>query len=147
MPYYNAGDYYRGDYYRGDFLGIGKAIKRLAGPVLRIGAGLLTGGTSELVRAGLKVGAGLIGRPPGMALTTTSFGGISAVPAAAEMEMIPSFKQTFAPRRRMNVTNVRALRRAGRRVKGFLKIARRLGALPVGGSGKKLFKAKRRKCA
>lgn len=45
--------------------------------------------------------------------------------------------------RRMNVTNVKALRRAGRRVKGFLKLARRLGALPVSSSGKKLFKKKR----
>lgn len=46
--------------------------------------------------------------------------------------------------RRMNVTNVRALRRAGRRVKGFLKLAHRFGALPVNrGKGGKLFKAKR----
>lgn len=46
--------------------------------------------------------------------------------------------------RRMNVTNVRALRRAGRRVKGFLKLAARFGALPVNrGKGGKLFKRKR----
>lgn len=47
--------------------------------------------------------------------------------------------------RRMNVTNVKALRRAGRRVRGFLKIASRLGALPISRTGKgKLFKRKRR---
>lgn len=28
---YAAGDYYRGDYYQGDFLGIGKAVKKIAG--------------------------------------------------------------------------------------------------------------------
>lgn len=30
-PNYAAGDYYRGDYYQGDFLGIGKALKKVAG--------------------------------------------------------------------------------------------------------------------
>jgi len=49
------------------------------------------------------------------------------------------------PRRRMDPLNVKALRRAGRRVKGFLRIAGKLGALPVNrGKGKQLFKRKRR---
>lgn len=52
---------------------------------------------------------------------------------------------TDRARPRMQVTNTRALKRAGRRVRGFLRIARQLGALPVGtGKGKKLFKRRRR---
>jgi len=52
---------------------------------------------------------------------------------------------TNRARPRMNVTNVRALRKAGRRVRGFLKVAARLGALPVSRSGKgKLFRRKKR---
>lgn len=42
-------------------------------------------------------------------------------------------------RRRMRVTNVKALRRAGRRVHGFQKLARKLGALPVAGRGRHVF--------
>jgi len=52
---------------------------------------------------------------------------------------------TNRARPRMNVTNVRALRKAGRRVRGFLKLAGKLGALPVSRSPKgKLFKRKKR---
>jgi phage terminase small subunit len=61
--------------------------------------------------------------------------------------LLPGGESGFmvAKRRRMNVTNVRALRRAGRRVRGFLKLASRLGALPVSrGKSRKLFKRKTR---
>lgn len=42
-------------------------------------------------------------------------------------------------RRRMRVTNVRALRRAGRRVHGFQRLARKMGALAVTGRGRRVF--------
>lgn len=52
---------------------------------------------------------------------------------------------TNRARPRMNVTNVRALRKAGRRVRGFLKMASKLGALPVSRSAKgKIIKRKRK---
>jgi len=54
----------------------------------------------------------------------------------------------FRSGRRLNPLNVKALRRAGRRLKGFLKIARRMGALPVNrGKGKKIFSFHRKKTA
>jgi hypothetical protein len=49
-------------------------------------------------------------------------------------------------RRRMNVTNVKALRRAGRRVKGFEKLARRFVgfAAPHKPKGRMYFKSRKR---
>lgn len=46
-------------------------------------------------------------------------------------------------RRRMRPTNVHALRRAVRRVRGFKRIARKVGALSVSGRGGRLFAARR----
>lgn len=140
MPYY-AGDYYRGDgnYAAGGIFGtIGKAIGK-------VGKALIS--------------ATPVGRAVGALIPSTGFAapptitGLSAPPVPK-----PGFKGTLerlvpggesgymiAKRRRMNVTNVRALRRAGRRVRGFLKLASRLGALPVSrGKSKKLFKRKSR---
>jgi len=144
MPYYNAGDYYQGDNYAaGGFPLIGAALalgrklivpaaKKLIGAVVRRpGTAAVAAGTALALRAQLQVA------PPGMIPTPGLRGKIE--------RFIPGGETGFMRRRRMNVTNVKALRRAGRRVKGFLKIARRLGALPVSSSGKKLFKAKRRK--
>lgn len=59
MPYayaagdncYGRGDYYRGDYYRGDFLGIGKAIKKVAGIGLKIIGAVAPGPVGMAARA------------------------------------------------------------------------------------------------
>lgn len=148
MPYYGAGDYYRGDYYRGDgnyaaggiFSGIGKLVKKVGGalfkatPVGAVASAALPQvfGGNQPVITGLNVP---IVPKPGIGGTIERL-----LPGGESGYMV-------ARRRRMNVTNVRALRRAGRRVKGFLKIARRLGALPVSSRSKggKLFKPPVRK--
>lgn len=174
MPYYAAGDYYRGDYYRGDIFGfakkaLGKVAKvglgfALGGPVGAIAAGLPGG---AIARKLISAGAPLLGKGVPGSLAVAPFEAIAnfgsgsqrlavAPPAVTPPQLIggpgpgPLFGGPLEAgmmgrhSRRMNVTNVRALRRAGRRVKGFLKLARSLGALPVGGGkGKKLFKRKR----
>lgn len=142
MPYYGAGDYYRGDYYRaGDFLGIGKAIKKIGKVALGAVGGFLKGGPVGAIAG---IGQQLVPqiKPPGIVFT----GQGAPEPGIAGMvhRALPGGYSGYLPRRRMNPTNVKALRRAGRRVKGFLKIASRLGALPVNrGKGKRLFKRKR----
>jgi hypothetical protein len=157
MPYYNAGDYYQGDNYgAGDFLGIGKALKKLQ-PLKLLGgvAGRLIGGTP----------VGAIARTliPSIGGNKTQLPAIIAPHGAPEPGItgivhrgVPGGSSGYGyynrqgefiegRRPRMNVTNVRALKRAGRRVRGFLKVASRLGALPVSRSGKgKLFKRKKR---
>lgn len=172
MAYYR-GDYYRGDYYRGDFLGIGKAVKKigsLIGGAVRVGTSLVTGG--PLAAAGTALS--LI-KPKNAALqpmigpTSPSFTGIRVggplgvqvgYQGSSSISNYPvtqtngggGGRYTVAPdgtlrkkHRRMNPTNVRALRRAGRRVRGFLKLARRLGALPVSPRGKRLFRVTHRR--
>lgn len=158
MPYYGAGDYYRGDYYQGDFLGIGKALKKL-NPLALIGGiakkvvgsvPFVGGVASQLIPTfGNKTGTGgpaihaPVGAPePG--LTGIVHRGVSGGKTGyGYYNKKGEFVDGARPR--MNATNVRALRRAGRRVKGFLKIASRLGALPVNrGKGKRLFKKKAR---
>lgn len=166
MGYYGRGDYYRGDHYAAGGLGsfLGKAFKGVLGGV----GGFLTGGPVGAVK-GAATGLGLIRTgqtlpqigPTSQSLIPT-FGpgtvmsvpepGITGTahrlfaggkPGFGRLKKDGSFTDRRAPR--MNVTNVRALRRAGRRVRGFLKIASRLGALPIArGGGKKLFKRKHR---
>lgn len=140
MGYYMAGDYYRGgdgNYAAGGlFSFLGKAVKKVGGALL--GATPAGAVAKALVPS--------LGTP-----TITGFG-----PPIVPKPGFTGFAERLVPggesgymvgrRRRMNPLNVRALRRAGRRVKGFLKIARRLGALPVNrGKGKRLFAAPRRK--
>lgn len=166
MPYYQ-GDYYRGDYYRGDFLGIGKALKKVAGiatgvvsklgiPVISGAAGavhgLLAGGTVQPPQ--LQPSFAL---QPYQPMMSTNVAASSSVPTfyddrggrrPGDTGRVGHFKKdgtwTNRARPRMNVTNVRALKKAGRRVRGFLKLASRMGALPISRSGKgKLFKRKR----
>lgn len=158
MPYY-SGDYYQaGDNYAagGLFGSIGKflggAVKKLGGTALSLipGGGLVSKAAS-LISSGtagraIQVGRSLVGTRAGRAVAplVSSFG---AIGGPAELPMIGAgggFGGAFGRSRRMNVTNVRALRRAGRRVRGFLKLARRFGALPISPKGKKLFRAKRR---
>lgn len=157
MPYY-AGDYYTGDYYRGDFLGLGKAFKS----VTKFVGGLGIPVVSQVANIANRVAGG--GTSSNMAISSTpqplylpTFGGQQQLlPGGATIKPEPGvsgFVHRLAPggysgyvigrRKRMNVTNVKALRRAGRRVRGFLKLARRMGALPVSSHGKKLFAKKR----
>ena len=156
MPYaYAAGDYYEaGDNYsRGDFLGIGKAIKkfqpgRLLGGIARkvIGSVPIVGG----VAAGLIPGIG-VQRPMIIAPHGAPEPGITgivhrAIPGGSSGRGHYNKQGEFVEGRRprMNVLNPRALRRAARRAKGFLRFANSLGALPLNrGKGKKLFKRKR----
>lgn len=141
MPYYQAGDYYQGDYYQagGIFGSIGKALKKVAGTALSLTP---VGRVAQAVIPQLAAGPSfpkVTGFQAPMVIPKPGFGGVIErfLPGGESGYMVPT-------RRRMNVTNVKALRRAGRRVRGFLKIARRLGALPVGTSSKgKLFKKKR----
>lgn len=142
MPYY-SGDYYRGDgnYAAGGlFSFIGKGIKKIGGailgatPVGQVAKALLpqTFGSPPMI-TGLAPNVPLVPKP--------GFTGFAErlVPGGESGYMV-------GRRRRINPLNVKALRRAGRRVKGFLKIARRLGALPVNrGKGKRLFAQPRRK--
>lgn len=158
MPYYR-GDYYRGDNYRGDFLGIGKALKKVAGAAFNI-----------LAPAPLKAAVNLFAHPapqvqsfapgslPMIAPPLLASGGQAPEPGVTGTvhRLLPGGHTGYGyynkkgefiegKRPRMNPLNQRALSRAGRRVKGFLRIARRLGALPINrGKGKKLFKTKRR---
>lgn len=135
MPYYAAGDYYRGDYYRGDFLGIGKALKKVVG--------VASGVVSKL---GIPVVSGIAGQIHGLAA-----GGTVQPPLQPSMSLVPlqtaqrglvniggGGSQTgivniggqlvrVGKRKRMNPMNVRALRRASRRIDGFVRTAR--GAL------------------
>lgn len=145
MPYYGAGDYYRGDYYRGDFLGIGKALKKLN--PLKLLAGVAGKVVGSIPIVGPLASQLIPSYKPTVAPMVMGGGGGSPEPGVAGIvhRMMPGGYSGYLPRRRMNPTNVKALRRAGRRVKGFLKIASRLGALPVNrGKGKTLFKRKKR---
>lgn len=173
MPYYSAGDYYRGDgnYAAGGILGsigrfLGGAAKTIikASPIGRIAEAALP--TVFGPKTAMPVLQQSFAPPP---IPVTPVPGITGglqrlIPGGATgYEVVPPtggrrpgdtgrighFKKdgtwTNRARPRMNVTNVRALRKAGRRVRGFLKLASRLGALPVSRSGKgKLFKRKRK---
>lgn len=170
--YYQAGGYYQGDNYQAG--GLGSFFKKALGAVgkVALGAAKLTPigrGVATAIDIGQKVlraGRPRLPAPPGFAPGSLEDLGGMDVDVPAET-MVPTFSRCrrriklcpkrvgkgpdapviFAPcPKRMNVTNVRALRRAGRRVRGFLKVARKLGALPVsGGGGKKLFKKKAKK--
>lgn len=129
MPYYGAGDYYAaGGYYQagGLFGSIGKA---LGGAV----KGFLGGGPLGAIQG---AGAALIKRPnvapivPGMHMP----GGGMIVPApgliGAGQRFLPggATGYEFRRRRRINPLNIKALRRAMRRAKGFERQARRVGS-------------------
>lgn len=130
MPYYSAGDYYHGgDYYAaGGFLGsIGKAI---GGAV----KGFVTGGPLGAITG---AGAALVKRPN---VTPLPPGGLM-IPSGGSIVPTPGlvgFGQRLLPggatgyelrrRRRINPLNIKALRRAMRRAKGFERQARRVGS-------------------
>lgn len=151
MPYaYAAGDYYQGDYYQGDFLGIGKFAKRLAGNF--IGNLPIVGGVARTLIPRL---GGVQPQIPSMGILRPGQVKEPGVTGAVH-RMLPGGYSGYGHynkkgefvhgrRPRMNVLNPRALRRAARRTKGFLRFAHSLGALPLNrGKGRKLFKRKRR---
>lgn len=137
MGYYQ-GDYYRGDYYQGfPFLAaalplakkvLGKAIPKIAG------------------RAGAVVGK-VLGRTPKIAKTAA---GVAAGGAAFELggrAVRGMGGGGGGGRRRMNVANVKALRRAIRRAHGFAKLSRKVMTYPIvrPPKGRALFKKGRRR--
>lgn len=172
MPYYQAGDYYQGDYYQagGIFGSIGKVLGGVAKSALNLTPiGRVISSVAPVVKqlvapsvrprpTGLMIAPPTpltlpVENKPGIIGAAQRFfpGGATGLQVSLPMTGamgVPAFGGGFGfRRRRINVTNVKALRRAGRRVKGFLKLARRLGALPISTSRKgKLYKAKRRKC-
>lgn len=121
MPYYAAGDYYRGDYYQGDnyaagglFGSIGKVLKGAATSL--IGASPLGG----IVRA-IVPGFGAPGGGGGATIPNPGFKGTM-------QRLLPGGSTGYHSRRRINPLNIKALRRAMRRAKGFEKQARRVGS-------------------
>lgn len=157
MPYYQAGDYYQGDYYQagGLFGSIGKFIGKAAKTALSLTpAGKVISTVFPIAKKLLAGGP----RPPmipmiapvdyslgGMDVNIPAFRGGGGRNGGRPGHFKKDGTWTDRARPRMQVTNTRALKRAGRRVRGFLRIARQLGALPVGsGKGKKLFKRRAR---
>lgn len=127
MPYYGAGDYYTGDYYQagGLFSSIGKALGGAA-------KGFITGGPFGAIRG---AGAALVKRPSVVPVAPgITMGGAMVVPTpgliGAGQRFFPggATGYEFRRRRRMNPLNIKALRRAMRRAKGFERQARRVGS-------------------
>ncbi len=169
MSYYQ-GDFYRGDFYQGDpgffsFLsGLASKGAKLAGfasPALP-GAGILARGGGALAKFGAKHpalsgaimrGGALIRKHPvlsaaGAAGTLGALGGGAGVMGARRGQMgaagaMPGMRR----RRRMRVTNPKALRRAIRRAEGFSKLARRVLRFthPRLARGRPTFKIRRKK--
>jgi hypothetical protein len=158
MPYYGAGDYYRGgdgNYAAGGiFSAIGKFLGGAAKTVVRaspIGGIVAAAGPSVFNMPVSSFGPGEIpARPaPGFGGAVSRFlpGGESGYLSTAGYHQIKHGPHAgkWVKNRHMNPLNPRALRRSGRRVKGFLKFASRMGALPLSrGKGKKLFQRKKR---
>lgn len=154
MGYYmGAGDYYRGDgnYAAGGFFsGIGKAI----GKVAKIGVNLLPGPVGAVART-IVNNMGPSAAPAQLApfpmMNTTMFSG--AAPGGARprpgvtgavQRFLPGGETGYIKRRRINPLNIKALRRAMRRAKGFEKQARRVGSFFNPGKSFRLKGRKRR---
>jgi hypothetical protein len=123
--YYQAGDNYgrAGNYaYQagGLFSFLGKAVKTVA----RIGSAVLPGPAGAI--AGLIGGGGRAPQVGAMGLIPT-FGPNIPVPGVkgAIQRFLPGGASGYYSRRRMNPMNVRALRRASRRLDSFAKTARK----------------------
>jgi hypothetical protein len=143
MTYYR-GDYYqhgrRGDYYRGDPFSLGSFLGGLGKTVAGTVAGFAAGGPVGAILGGvggLKGALGGGGAAIPMPGGSQPYGGIEASGFAepgpkpksgivgAFQRLIPGGETGYLKRRRMNVTNPRALRRAIRRVSGFGKLVQR----------------------
>jgi hypothetical protein len=154
MGYYQAGDYYRGgdgNYAAGGIFGsIGKFIGGVAKTVVKASpiGGVVAAALPNVFKPPVSYG-GSFAPPmpvPGLGGTISRIlpGGDSGYRSSQGYHWSEKAGK-WVKNRHMNPLNIRALRRSGRRVKGFLKIASRLGALPVNrGKGKRLFKKKAR---
>jgi len=143
---YYQGDYYRGDYYRGDPFnpfGILKGALKIGGKI----AGAVTG---------ISIPKPIAPPPMGFGPIPTKVAAPKGAPGAVKAPGGKAMIQRFLPggatgyvygrSRRMNVANAKALRRAIRRQKGFIKLARRALAgtgMTIGRRGQK--KATRRR--
>lgn len=155
MSYY-MGDYYQGDYYQGDPI-LGGLVAMGAG---FIGKKLLGGGIGAAGKSLAKKAVGILAKPATAKVIASAAGGAllsSATAPARTIEgpkmiaggplgkprggfkgavqrFLPGGETGYLPRRRMNVTNVRALRRAIRRAEGFRKLAMRVLSFSKGKS-------------
>lgn len=136
MGYYR-GDYYRGDYYQG---GIFSSLGRLAKPL----AGIIPGGgivTTALGAASLfPKRKGAQPKMSGAVRPSPGLGGVIS-------RLLPGGDTGYYKRRRMNVANVKALRRAIRRAHGFAKLSRKVLTFPISKPprGRPLFKKSARR--
>jgi len=133
MGYY--GDFYRrpyGDYYRGDpgFLSfLGKGLSAVGGFIPGVG-GLVSAAGGALAKLGSKP-ALPVAHPVLTAAGAAGLGGIASGVAGVATGKLLGKRAALAGmaggrrRRRMRVTNPRALRRAIRRTQGFAKLAMR----------------------
>lgn len=121
MGYYMAGDYYSGgDYYAAGGI-FGSIFKTITGAV----SGFATGGPAGAV-SGIAKSLVKSGKPNGRLVVETPVPGIRG----AAQRLVPGGASgytyaTVRRRKRMNVANPKALRKAIRRQAGFVKLARR----------------------
>jgi len=132
---YYQGDYYQGDYYQGDpgfFSFLGGLAKKAVGLIPGVGpvaSALIPSGGGKMVKMApgkilQKVGPivkGVISRPGVRAGAL----GAAAVAGGYALGRRGARQPGMRRRRRMNVCNPRALRRAIRRTHGFSKLAMR----------------------
>lgn len=167
MSYYK-GDFYQGDFYRGDpgfFSFLGKVAKGIGGFIPGVG-GLVSaaGGALEKVGAS-KVAkpiistivkhpvlsaagaAGVIGAGGTMTARRGRMGGAAAGVGPMAGRRGGAGGGFGRRHRRMHVTNVKALRRAIRRAKGFERLARKVMHFtsPRPPKGRAVFKMRRKK--
>jgi len=130
MPYYSAGDYYRGDYYRGDYY---RGDNYATGGLFS-GIGKLLGGAAKTIIGATPVGRVLQAAIPSIARPVITGFAPPIVPKGGLRgfgeRLIPGGESGYmvAKRRRLNPLNLKALRRAMRRAKGFEKQAKRVGS-------------------
>lgn len=153
----------RGGYYRGDPGIFGSIFKGITGAI----GGFITGGPLGAIRGGL---GGLIGQkqspiggalPPPMTFpSSVALGGPGPGARPGPVVVVPR-KGAWEPtevmtpghglprRRRMNVGNAKALRRAIRRARGFEKLAKRVMGFssPRKPKGRAYFRAGRKRSA
>lgn len=128
------GDYYRGDYYRGDpglFGWLGKTVGKVGKAALGIGGAVLPGPLGGAARLGQRLLGGTRDvAPPPPTIVPPAMDAPALPPVSAfrpgSIDVAGKTQRTLAARkrRRMNYGNVKALKRADRRIDGFVKTAR-----------------------
>ncbi|MHC4067806.1 MAG: hypothetical protein ACYSUI_25330 [Planctomycetota bacterium] len=129
--------YYMGDYYQGDPF-LGGLFKKVAGTVRGAVGGFLRGGPVSAITGGVAGAIGArsrLGRPSMTRLPVLRSTAVTRVPGikgglqrivpggATGLEVLDTIG--VRKRRRMNVGNAKALRRAIRRMDGFVGLARK----------------------